>query len=89
MEKLLEKLREIVVTEGCDKGVVWLSAEGPTHYDADAKCQVYDHENFSPLGDALIELHDMIAEMAAEQYRCNLCGGLVRFDGTTPQQARR
>jgi hypothetical protein len=54
------KLEEIVCTVGQDRGVVLLSNDGPTHYDAEQKCQVYDHENFSPLGDALIELHDML-----------------------------
>lgn len=60
VDAMLAKINEIVVTEGIDKGVVLLSQEGPTHYDTELKVQVYDHENFSPLGDALIELHDMI-----------------------------
>lgn len=59
-KKILDKLEFIVVTEGDDKGIVLLSSDGATHYDEASKCQVYDHENFSPLGDALIELFDMI-----------------------------
>jgi hypothetical protein len=38
-----------------------LSAESPTHYDLAAKCQVYDYQNFSPLGDALVS----VARLAA------------------------
>lgn len=56
LAKAREKLKEIVVTEGYDAGVVLLSDDGPTHYDAELKCQVYDHAYFSPLGDALVEL---------------------------------
>lgn len=69
-------LESAVCTEGCDKGVVMLSQDGPTHPEkikcpvchddpdvlACKRCggtgratiQVYDHEHFSPLGDALI-----------------------------------
>jgi len=60
--KISEKLKEIVCTEGCDKGVVMLSSEGPVHYDEELKGQVYDHEFFSPLGDALIEIYHMVAK---------------------------
>ena len=53
-----EKLQQIVVTEGEDAGVVLLSQEGPTHTEIhDGRpIAVYDHEYFSPLGDALMEL---------------------------------
>lgn len=51
-----DALAEIVISEGEDAGVILLSDESPTHYDAEAKCQVYDHENFSPLGDALVSV---------------------------------
>ena len=57
-----DALAEIVISEGEDAGVILLSDESPTHYDAEAKCQVYDHENFSPLGDAL----GSVARLAAE-----------------------
>ena len=50
-----ERLEKIVCTEGDDKGVVMLSNEGPTNFDPELNCQVYVHEHFSPLGDALIE----------------------------------
>lgn len=52
------QLEQIVILNGQDAGVVLLSNDGPTHWDEEAKCQVYDHEYFSPLGDALIALHD-------------------------------
>ena len=51
-----QAINKIVVTEGCDAGVILLSDESPTHFDPKAECQVYDHENFSPLGDALVAL---------------------------------
>ena len=55
-------LKTVVVTEGIDRGVVLLSSDGPTHYDPEQKCRVYDHENFSPLGDALIAIHELTKE---------------------------
>lgn len=60
LELLLKKLNEIVVTEGVDKGVILLSSESPTHWDEEAQCYVYEHDYFSPLGDALIELYEML-----------------------------
>ena len=57
-------LEEIVCVIGDDRGVVLMSNDSPTHYDAAVRCQVYDHENFSPLGDALIRLHDKLREVA-------------------------
>lgn len=56
-----KKLEAIVCVAEPDRGVVLLSYDGPTHCDPAAKCQVYDHQNFSPLGDALIELHDLLS----------------------------
>jgi hypothetical protein len=55
------KLSEIVCTEGCDAGVVMLSQDGPTHPETHGgrTIQVYDHEYFSPLGDALMEAWKM------------------------------
>ena len=44
----------IVEAEGQDSGVILLSDASPTHYDAELKCHVYDHEHFSQLGDALV-----------------------------------
>lgn len=66
LELIRDKLKTIVCTEGCDRGVVLLSNDGPTHYDAETKCEVYDHENFSPLGDALIELWELAGGSAHE-----------------------
>lgn len=58
-------LAKIVCTTPPDDGVVLLSNDGPCHYDAEQKCQVYDHEHFSPLGDALMELHGHLASVDA------------------------
>jgi hypothetical protein len=57
-------LENIVCVKDPDRGVVLLSNDGPTHYDAEAKCEVYDHENFSPLGDALIALHGILSGLS-------------------------
>ncbi len=51
-----EAIDKIVVTDGEDAGVILLSDESPTHYSELVKGQVYDFENFSPLGDALVAL---------------------------------
>lgn len=56
LDKIAATLEKAVCTEGCDKGVVLLSEHGATHIERiDGRdVQVYDHEHFSPLGDALI-----------------------------------
>ncbi len=59
-QELKTKLEEIVCTEGIDAGVVLKSEQGSTKYDPELKCNVYVHEYFSPLGDALIELYELI-----------------------------
>lgn len=51
-----EDLAKIVELDGRDAGVILLSDESPTHWDDEAKCRVYDHDHFSPLGDALVAL---------------------------------
>ena len=51
-----ELLATIVIAEGEDAGVILLSDQSPSHFDPEAKCQVYDYQNFSPLGDALVAL---------------------------------
>lgn len=55
------KLETIVCTDEIDRGVVLLSSEGTTHKEVigGKEVSVYDHEHFSPLGDALIELWQM------------------------------
>ncbi len=63
VEALLTKLQTIVCHDGCDAGVVYLDQEGKTHYDEEQQCQVYDLEFFSPLGQALMELHQMITKL--------------------------
>jgi hypothetical protein len=58
----LAKLEEIVCTGGCDAGVVFMTDHGTTHREVvnGKSIQVYDHEYFSPLGDALIELYKIL-----------------------------
>lgn len=66
IDKALAALEQIVCIVEPDRGVVLLSNYGPCHYDAEQKCQVYDHVNFSPLGDALIALHDLLSGEPAD-----------------------
>lgn len=60
IDKAKEKLKEIVIPDGIDAGVVLLSNDGPTHWSEEHQCFVYEHEYFSPLGDALIELWNIL-----------------------------
>lgn len=60
INKAIQQLEKIVCVAKPDDGVVLLSNDGPSHYDEQLKGQVYDHEHFSPLGDALIELHQTL-----------------------------
>lgn len=57
VNEALGDLANIVCTDDVDGGVVLLSNDSPTHYDSERNCQVYNHEHFSPLGDALVALH--------------------------------
>ena len=57
-----ELLEKIVCVEEPDKGVVLLDGESPIYWCDKLKCQVYKFEHFSPLGDALIELHEKLKE---------------------------
>lgn len=59
LASIIESLEKIVVPDGVDAGVILLSDDSPTKYDPEAKCQVYIHEHFSPLGDALVNLHKL------------------------------
>lgn len=66
LRQMLRDMEQIVVTEGCDQGVILLSQDAPTVYDAEAKCQRYTHENFSPLGNALVLLHRKLYALEEE-----------------------
>lgn len=61
LESARDHIETIVEPTGEDAGVILLSDDSPTRYDPNRKCQVYLHENFSPLGDALVLLHQMTA----------------------------
>jgi hypothetical protein len=65
LEEAIAALEEIVCVKAPDCGVILLSHESPTHYDPMAGVQVYDHKNFSPLGDALVALHNKLTKAAA------------------------
>jgi hypothetical protein len=56
LSAIREAIDEIVISEGGHAGVILLSNDSASHFDPEAKCQVYDRENFSPLGDALVAL---------------------------------
>ena len=62
IRKIREAVEDVVVTKGEDKGVVLMSIASPTVYNEELKCQVYIHDNFSPLGDALVKIHEMCKE---------------------------
>lgn len=62
IHKAVSDLEKIVCTKDPDDGVILLSSESPAHYDAATKCETYNHEHFSPLGDALIALHKHLSE---------------------------
>ena len=64
-QQIAETLRQAghqVIDEGTDSGVILLSDASPTYYDSAAKCQVYEHEHFSELGDALVALALLVKE---------------------------
>lgn len=71
LSEIVRKLGDIVETSGVDKGCVLLSEDSPTHPETmpDGKViEVYDHENFSPLGDALVELFEIAAGLPLRWY---------------------
>ena len=66
LEKKLKEARElletIVCTQGDDKGVILVDSESPTYYEPAVESMVYEHEYFSLLGGALIELHEKLKD---------------------------
>ena len=59
----ISDLEKIVCVVPPDDGVILLSNDSPTHYDPETNCQVYEHQHFSPLGDALVALHEHLSSM--------------------------
>lgn len=53
------KLQEIGCMDGEDAGVIYLSSDSPSHWSDRHKCYVYEHQYFSPLGDALIATYKL------------------------------
>tara|TARA_R110000868_G_scaffold14070_6_gene65625 strand:- start:1607 stop:1870 length:264 start_codon:yes stop_codon:yes gene_type:complete len=66
LEKQITEARElleaIVCTKEPDIGIVLVSHESATYWCHDTKAWVYKHARFSPLGDALIQLHEKLLE---------------------------
>lgn len=62
LAKIRDALAEIVISDGDDAGVVILDGHSTCHYDPELNCQVYDHEYFSPLGEALVGLAKLAQE---------------------------
>jgi hypothetical protein len=63
-----DRLGEAVISEGEDSGVIMLSHDAPTKYDATLGCHVYLHDHFSPLGDHLVRLHrDMVETVGSDE----------------------
>jgi hypothetical protein len=64
LEEQLREAREllegIVCTKEPDKGVILVDHESQTYWCHERRAWVYKHENFSQLGDALIELHEKL-----------------------------
>ena len=57
IKDIRDSLEQIVVTDGEDAGVILKSSESPTEFCPALNGQVYIHEHFSELGDALVKLH--------------------------------
>ena len=66
-ESALACLKRIVCTEPPDDGVVLLSNDSPCHPDPVTGVATYDHAHFSPLGDALIELWEILVRRGHER----------------------
>jgi hypothetical protein len=60
----ISDLERIAYTAEPDAGVILFSVEGGSHYDDEAGCEVYDHEHFSPLGDALLALYVKLSSIS-------------------------
>ena len=63
LQKIKEKLEEIIIPDGIDKGLILKSWDNPTYWDEERQISMYKYENFCELGDALIELHEMIEDV--------------------------
>ncbi len=57
LKEIRTAIEKIVVVAGEDSGVILLSDDSPATLDKQSQLMVYDHEHFSPLGDALVALH--------------------------------
>lgn len=56
----ISRVESIVCTKEPDRGVILVSSASPTDFDPLTQAHTYRYENFSPLGDALIALHQRL-----------------------------
>lgn len=68
-KRAIEFLETIVCTEGEDKGVILIDHKATFDWSEEYKCQVYRNEYFTPLGDALIALHEILTKGETENER--------------------
>lgn len=68
LDNILEKLEKIVCHGGADAGIILISDDSPTHVEEyqGRQISVYDYEYFSPLGGALIDLHQSLTSLRAK-----------------------
>ena len=73
LEKKLEEARllleEIVCVKDPDKGVILVSSNSSASWCDHAQAWIYENEHFSPLGDALIKLHEKLIEGSCDDSR--------------------
>lgn len=62
-----EAIHKIVESDGEDAGVIYPSDDSPVYFDETLNAHVYEHENFSPLGDSLVKLAKIIDAGCKEQ----------------------
>lgn len=62
VDAAIAKLKTIAEVDGQDAGVIYLSDYSPTHTEKinGRQITVYNHENFSELGDALVAMYGIL-----------------------------
>ncbi len=65
LQQAQDKMKNILVTEGYDAGVILVSDEA-VMVEAYPGIHVYQNDYFSPLGDALMEVYNIISKPLPE-----------------------